>query len=84
MGVGQGEVLVGELLHDAARFGQFARVGRSHVEGGQGLDEGEAWRRRNQPWPSAITRAEVFKAMGPSTGCHGRDFPGAWGDMGPE
>ena len=41
MGIGEGQVLIGKLLHDAAGFGEFQGLEASDVQTGQFVDEGE-------------------------------------------
>jgi len=69
--VGERKIPIAEFGEYQASFRQFSRVERLHDRGGQGIDEREkltraclSYRRRNHPWPSAITRADVTRPGG--------------------
>jgi len=70
--IGQGKVLVGELLDDAARLGQLGSVEASDRQARQGIDEGQELNRpvpiiaaEEPPMPSATTSEEVSMAVVP-------------------
>jgi len=64
--IGQGKVLIGELLDDAARLGQLGSVEASDRQARQGIDEGQELNRpvpiiaaEEPPMPFRTTSEEV-------------------------